>query len=201
MVSKSLFEDHKELPLANGSVLNIIPLNRDYEKSGDLQKLYDASFPDSERKPYSMILEGLEHGVYDALAFEFNGRVVALSFMIPHKKLVILDYLAVDPKYQNRKIGGQVLNFLEQVYGQPVLVEIESTRNKTADSIENKRKNFYLRNGLNDLGLEICLFGVDMELLSNGNINFKNYRQAFEWYMKPFHRMQEFDLDKKIILL
>lgn len=189
------------LVLSDQDKLSISKLTRDYPKLEELRKLYNSSFPDEERKSLEMILEGIDYGVTDALVFESGEKVAALAFMIPHEKLIILDYLAVHPALQNRNIGSRILNFLQSYYREPILVEIESSRNSVSDSPENRRKNFYLKNGLKDLGIDILLFGVPMELMATQSLSFSDYRKAFENYALHFHFMDDMNLDEKIILL
>ena len=46
------------------------------------------------------------------------------------------------------------------------MLEIEKPDEKKPETV--RRKNFYLRNGLEDAGIEITLAGVPMELLTLG---------------------------------
>lgn len=162
--------------------MDFVPVGRSYEPMDALVSLYNASFPDSERKPFEMILNGIDQGRMEGFAVEQNGRLAGLSFVILGDKLNVLDYLAVDPSLHSKGIGTRILSFLNRRYDKPVVVEIEST----ADSEEEdaaRRKAFYLRNGFNEDDIQFDLFGVPMELLSSKeNPDFETYYDAMEAY-------------------
>ncbi|MBR6952996.1 MAG: GNAT family N-acetyltransferase [Campylobacter sp.] len=128
-----------------------------------LKILYKRAFPKSERKPFAMILRswcenrGEIYGVFSG--DKFAGLV--LTLISPNA--VLIDYLAILPKFQSQKIGGAVLANLMQIYeNKTIFCEIESTENLENFEKSNKfrRKNFYLKNGFKNLGIKISLWGV-----------------------------------------
>ncbi|MBR7048099.1 MAG: GNAT family N-acetyltransferase [Campylobacter sp.] len=150
-----------------------------------LKILYKRAFPKSERKPFAMILRswcenrGEIYGVFSGN--KFAGLV--LTLISPNA--VLIDYLAILPKFQSQKIGGAVLANLMQIYeNKTIFCEIESTENLENFEKSNKfrRKNFYLKNGFKNLGIKISLWGVKMELLSNHkNAKFDEYFKIYTY--------------------
>lgn len=148
-----------------------------------LKILYKRAFPKSERKPFAMILRswcenrGEIYGVFSG--DKFAGLV--LTLISPNA--VLIDYLAILPKFQSQKIGGAVLTNLMQIYeNKTIFCEIESTENLENFEKSNKfrRKNFYLKNGFKNLGIKISLWGVKMELLSTKKeASFDEYFQIY----------------------
>ncbi|MBQ9876647.1 MAG: GNAT family N-acetyltransferase, partial [Campylobacter sp.] len=148
-----------------------------------LKILYKRAFPKSERKPFAMILRswcenrGEIYGVFSG--DKFAG--LALTLISPNA--VLIDYLAILPKFQSQKIGGAVLTNLMQIYeNKTIFCEIESTENLENFEKSNKfrRKNFYLKNGFKNLGIKISLWGVKMELLSTKKeASFDEYFQIY----------------------
>lgn len=163
---------------------NSIKLKTNFSKT-ELRKikiLYKRAFPKNERKPFAMILRSLAdkkgeiYGVFKG--FKFVGFCVTLI----SQNAVLLDYLAILPKFRNQKIGSYVLSNLMQIYGdKTIFCEIESVRNlQNSNSFKIKRKKFYLVNGLKDTNIQISLWGVKMELLSN--IKQAKFDEYFEIY-------------------
>ena len=155
--------------------LKYISVCPEYDKLDQLKELYRISFPDCERKPFEMIQKGAAEKRMEVLAVELDGQLCALCFSILSENLVLLDYLAVDPAFQNQQIGGRVLEHRISRYEQPVLVEIESTL-QNPDIPKQRRKAFYLSHGLKINPYEIELFGVPMEILSTRPVSYEEYK-------------------------
>lgn len=160
-----------------------------YENLKELKELYMRSFPEYERKPFEMITEGSKKGVMEAWIAEEEGsqaRPAGLAFCILSDDLIVLDYLAVNPAIQSKGLGSRILRELEEQYEQPLLVEIESTL-ASADEERQRRKAFYLRNGLYDLHAEILLFGAEMELMATSpDVTFDDYFEVMNHYFDSF---------------
>ena len=62
------------------------------------------------------------------------------------------------------------------------MLEIESTKIESENKDQReKRKSFYLRNGMKDAGISVVLFGVTMELLTcGGDISFDDYYKVYK---------------------
>ncbi len=172
--------------------IEIKPLNlKDHQERSKVIDLYEKSFPDFERKPFSMIIEGIYSHKMKAYSIYFNHEYVGLAFLVLGDQAAILDYLAIHPDYRNRHLGSMVLSWLIH-YEKPFFVEIESTltsiekRLPGGSSKEDalRRKKFYLENGLIDCHQEIYLFKAHMELLaSKPRIDFRMYWQVMSNYL------------------
>lgn len=137
----------------------------------NLYRLYRSAFPKAERRPFSSILSMSQSGQVDVWYFEEDDHFAGLATTINgDNSLVLLDYFAVSPGHRDQGWGSKMLKMLlTQYHGQHLFGEIEA-QDPTADNAQDRirRKKFYLRLGLQELGIHIRFFGVEMELLSNG---------------------------------
>lgn len=147
----------------------------------NVQRLYEASFPKSEKKPFAFMLQKQKEGVFDILAIEDEqGTFCGLAIMMLSGGRALLDYLAIEPDCQGGGIGSSVLSELKERYGEErIVVEIESTAEENSASGRSerlRRKAFYLRNGMVPMDFLVELFGVEMEVLTFGSeITFEQY--------------------------
>ncbi|MDA3080726.1 GNAT family N-acetyltransferase [Campylobacter sp. CS_NA1] len=150
-----------------------------------IKTLYKRSFPKCERKPFAMILRSCAEQKGEIYAVYKNAKFVGLCVSLISPGAVLIDYLAILPKFKAQKIGGTVLANLMQIYeNKTIFCEIESTENLENFEKSNKfrRKRFYLKNGLFDTGIKISLWGVKMELLSNRkNAKFDEYFKIYTY--------------------
>lgn len=148
-----------------------------------IKTLYKRSFPKCERKPFAMILRSCAEQKGEIYAVYKNAKFVGLCVSLISSGAVLIDYLAILPKFKAQKIGGAVLSNLMQIYkDKAIFCEIESTENVSENSLKFKRKRFYLKNGLFDTGIKISLWGVKMELLSNRkNAKFDEYFKIYTY--------------------
>ena len=150
-----------------------------------LYKLYMRSFPKAERKPFWMIRKMYRRGVTDIWCVEREGKFSGLAITINSPGLILLDYLAVCPECRGSGVGTATLAALQQLYpDQGLFLEIESTLTDAPDlEMRLRRKQFYHRCGLQDLGTRAVLFGVEMELLGIrcqvGYEDYKNFYRDF----------------------
>lgn len=153
---------------------------RKLETEGELNRLkelYMASFPDSERKPFEMI-EAFEKrgqteilGVFDP---DFAGLLITLH---AQDDLMLIDYLAVDPRKRGLGVGSAALSLFEQAHpGVPVIIEIEDPEVYPGED-KIRRREFYFRNGFEQMPFAVDLFGVQMRILvRNGRITYPQYK-------------------------
>lgn len=151
-------------------MINFKELSKEHEKQ--IKNLYKLSFPKAERKPFTMLYKMRDEGAGELLT-AFDGdrdTPVGISFMLTDGKTMLLDYLAVEPDLRSKGYGGQILEALKKRYpDKSIIIEIEKPIEENEKiSIKARRKAFYLRNGFTDSGIEIKLFGVDMQLLYVG---------------------------------
>lgn len=147
------------------------------------ERLYLEAFPESERKPFDLLLCKQFEGSAELLcAVDDAGSPAAIVFTLSDGGYVLLDYLAVCPKYRGNGIGTEILSLLKRRYpGSNIVLEIESTAS-LADKgdLRLRRKAFYERNGFSANGYLVDLLGVDMEIMSVSPIPFGEYHALFE---------------------
>lgn len=153
-----------------------------------LQDLYEASFPEAEKKPFAFMVKKREEGFFDLLMVEDGqGEFCGLAIMLLSGGFALLDYLAIVPRNQGGGLGSDTLARLREIYGSDrVVVEIESTVGAEAEAAQNRRerlrrKDFYLHNGMSPTGLLVNLMGVEMEVLTFGReLTFEEYYTIYD---------------------
>lgn len=144
---------------------------------------YQKSFPASEKKPFSMVLKARRQGNGEIFCIEDSSkRFVGLAIVVLYQDMVLLDYFAISEKLRGKGAGSEALRLLQKQYtGKRLFLEIESTLEECEDlTIRQRRKDFYLRNGMSEDGVEVFLFGVRMELLVyECKISFEEYHAVY----------------------
>ena len=147
-----------------------------------LRMLYKKAFPREERKPFSIIMNMKKRGKTDVWYFEDNGIFLGLATTINGEDKVLIDYFAVAESKRGHGNGGRMLKALIEYYSpRGVFLEIEIPYEDSKNYSERvRRKEFYLRAGLTEMGTKAKLFGVDMELLGTGfSMTFDEYRAFY----------------------
>lgn len=156
----------------------------DKERLAQIEALYLKAFPKEERKPFSLILEKVREGRMEILSIEGEeAEFAGLAILIYVDEIVWLDYFAICEHMRGGGIGSAALQALLERYGdKKFLLEIESTKVECDDlEMRKRRKAFYLSNGLKEAGLDVWLFQVDMEILTNGYpVDFAQYYHMYE---------------------
>ena len=149
-----------------------------------IEELYISSFPKEERKPFSTIIQKAKTGSMEIISIESetNGEFLGLALSVMNDDLVLLDYFAICRQNQSSGIGTKALALLKQrSLDKRFFLEIE-TPDPNADNAKQRerRKKFYLNCGLCDIRLYVCLFGIDMEILTDGcQITFSEYHKLY----------------------
>lgn len=152
-------------------------------------RLYLAAFPVSERKPFSIIRKMYRQGKTDIWCVKRGKTFLGLVTTINSPNLILLDYLAVCEASRGMGVGSAVLERLKKRYADKgIFVEIESTTQPCADlHMRLRRKGFYCRCGMEPMGVEVRLFGVDMELLGYGcRLDFAGYKSFYRESYSPW---------------
>ena len=157
----------------------------------EVRRLYEASFPKSEKKPFGFIMKKRKKGLFDVLSIEDGeGRFCGLAIMMLSGGRALLDSLAIAPRCQSSGFGSRTLEELGERYGKErIVVEIESTAGDGDSAGEPagerglrlRRKAFYLRNGMVPMAFVVNLFGVEMEVLTFGSaLTFEQYHAIYK---------------------
>jgi GNAT superfamily N-acetyltransferase len=153
------------------------------QQKEQIYTLYLAAFPEAERKPFSRIEETCAKGAGEMLALTEGDTFLGLATTVFWEDLVLLDYFAVEPDCRGTGIGSQALALLRQRYaGRRFFLEIETPRLPSDNHAQReRRKGFYLRNGLKETGITVMLVGVEMELLTDGSdLTYPEYRALYQ---------------------
>lgn len=156
---------------------------RNREELAQIETLYLEAFPASERKPFAIITEKCDSGMVEILYLEQEGAFAGLAITMQDGQYVLLDYFAILKEKRGCGLGGVVLEQLFERYREKqFFLEIEDTREPAENRTQRlRRKRFYLRNGMTELGLRSNVFGVNMELLGHrANLSFEAYRGVYE---------------------
>lgn len=149
-----------------------------------IYRLYKTAFPRNEQKPFSMIVKMTRSGKSDTWYCSNNGKFIGLAITINGDDTILLDYFATDKQARNHGYGSILLQALITKYSPKTLfLEIETVFEDSVDlELRKRRKQFYLRNGLTEMGVMVYLFGVKMELLtSNQSMSFEEYRNFYKY--------------------
>lgn len=147
-----------------------------------IYRLYRTAFPASERKPFSMIYQMSRKGKTDVWYCTDHGKFVGIAITINGDNAILLDYFAMDKKLRGKGYGSAILAAVIKQYApKTVFGEIETVFEDCDDlDMRIRRKQFYLRNGLKEMGVMVYLFGVKMELLtSDRSMTFTEYRDFY----------------------
>ncbi len=147
-----------------------------------IYKLYKKAFPLGERKPFWIMRKKCRKGLANILSIE-KGELCGLAITAEYDDYVLLDYFAISEDKRGGGIGSEAICKLCDMYkGKKFFLEIESTKIPSENSEQRAaRKRFYLRNGLVDAGMSVMLFGLDMEILSNGcDITYDEYARLYK---------------------
>ena len=146
-----------------------------------IRLLYRRAFPRYERKPFQIIRCMHQEGRTDVWLAEQDGHFAGLASTINSDDVILLDYLAVHEKRRDKGVGSAMLQALLTLYeGRGLFVEIEAADRDDADGSKARRKQFYLRNGLEEMHVIAILFGVRMELLGRGcTLDFDSYHDFY----------------------
>lgn len=165
--------------------MQLIPVNK--QTLPFMQSLYKEAFPRSERKPFSLLLEKQKEGLAELLLIQEEGETAPLGLMItladPKSDIVLLDYFAVSPYGRGKGTGARALSlFRERFAGKRLLLEIERPDPSASNAEQRqRRKRFYLHNDFTETGIFVRVFGVEMELLTNGTpLSFPEYVRLYE---------------------
>lgn len=148
----------------------------------EIYRLYQKAFPESEKKPFSMIRKMYQKGASDVWRFTRNGKFAGIIITINGPSHILLDYLAVEEKQRGTGIGSEILALMRQQYaGKGVFLEIESVYEDCENKAERiRRKHFYEKAGMKSMEVFVWLFGVKMELMGfDCSLTFEEYHAFY----------------------
>lgn len=129
--------------------LTMEPLTRKQSEFGKAKELYYNSFPKNERIPMSLLIWKAKQDFVDFLAIYDEDTYIGFTYLISHKNLTYVLYIAIDGNARSKGYGGQALAKIKEQYpDNPIVLNIEVV-DETASNYEQRatRRKFYTRNG------------------------------------------------------
>lgn len=151
-----------------------------------IEQLYEEAFPQEEKKPFSMILGREKEKSVEVLAAisdednqtQFIGEAITAKY----EDIVLLDYFAMASECRGKGKGSKTLRALQKRYEkQRFFLEIERTGVPAPNAKDReRRKKFYLSNGMKQMDYYVEVRGVEMEVLTyNCEITYEEYRAVY----------------------
>ena len=128
-------------------------------------------FPPSELKSLAAILQMKRRGVYDVLgAYQEDGVLAAYALLYcpVGERVVLLDYLAVEPDRRHAGLGSLLLSQLRTHYtasSDVLLIECERPKAAPDEMQARDRIRFYTQAGARLTNVRIWLFDVEYSIL------------------------------------
>lgn len=144
-----------------------------------IQDLYIEAFPQAERKPFDLLLKTRDSGQAEILSVENeNNDFLGLAITAQYQDMILLDYFAISPNQRSSGVGSKVFQLLKQRYADKrFFLEIERTDIVADNQLQRqKRKAFYIKNGMKNMPFRVNLCGVEMEILAHDcYLSFQDY--------------------------
>ncbi len=159
--------------------LKEVDFRKDWKK---IKQLYKTAFPRYERKPLWIVRMKHRKGEADIWVIDQDGEFAGFAITVNELDMVLLDYFAISGDKRNSGLGGKALQLLQEKYdGKRFFLEIECEDDSADNAAERvRRKAFYLRNGMSELGVKANVYTVDMELLGyNCYVSFEDYEKLY----------------------
>lgn len=136
------------------------------------EKYLVKDFPKNEQKPFSSIERMYKEGKYQGFVLEEDGelRVYWLLLRKPEKKASLLDYLAVVGDKRGKGYGTKALQCILQSVPPEEVIVIEAENPEKAVNgqerqMQEKRLDFYRKNGVAFTGVTSRVFGADYVIM------------------------------------
>ena len=150
-----------------------------------VRQLYMRAFPDDERAPFLMLtLKAGKKGV-DFWSVSRDGEWAGMLYIVNHRDLSYVFYLAVSEEFRGQGVGSAILKAAQKLYkGRRLFLAIELL-DENAENYEQRisRRNFYLRNGFEELHQKLREGNVTYEILGvGGDVKAEEYEALMKNY-------------------
>lgn len=163
--------------------LSFKPVCRRQDDYKNIKRLYRTAFPKEERAPLWFLLKKAKWQNIDFSAVYDGGKWVGIIYAVTDSMLTYVMYLAIQETERGSGYGSEVLKAIAKRYrGTRLVLSIEEL-NEAAPNYKQRvrRKEFYLKNGFQDLNCRVKEFGVTYELLSfGGNVSKEEYKELIQ---------------------
>ena len=156
-------------------------------------------FPADEVKPLRAIYRMMEEGGYDPFGLYVDGAMKGYALFTRQESALLIDYYAIISEFRGQGYGSIFLKAMKEHYKElpGILFEVERPEKaETEDDhqVREKRIHFYLKNGLEDTGIRVTVFGVAFRILyltCSGPIDVdtaqRNLEQVYRFMIQGHH--------------
>lgn len=111
--------------------------------------MYFSFFSPIERVPFAFLFMKSRKNFVDFLAFYDQDIFVGFAYLITHKDLTFILYIAVQSVLQAKGYGSQILKYIQNLYpGHRFILDIQAIYENAAQLAQRKkRRDFYIKNG------------------------------------------------------
>lgn len=164
----------------------------DYRK---ISRLYKLSFPADERAPMWLLAFKSKSENVDFWGLYSDDEWVGLAYVISEGKASYLFYLALSENLRGKGIGSKALQSLKKHYaGQRLFLALEQLDESAKNYEERqKRRNFYLKNGMKPLPLTIREASVTYDVMGTGDVEPEEYKSMMKKYFGAASRLVSMD--------
>ena len=136
-----------------------------------IKQLYESAFPVEEQIPWDDLVRLIGEMGLDFTAYYEGSDFIGFTIVYPRPSYSWFWYFAVREELRGKGYGQQILTLVVGKYrGQSLVMDIESTRQESADNreIRRRRQAFYLRNGFQETNLFRGWSGIEYTILMLG---------------------------------
>lgn len=167
--------------------------SKDYR---EISRLYRTAFPADERAPmwFLTMKSGKEN--VDFWGIYADGEWVGLAYVISEGSASYLFYLAMSEDRRGKGLGSRAMQSLLIHYeGQRIFLALEQL-DESADNFEERqrRRKFYMRNGLKPLPLTIREATVTYDVMGTGPVKPEEYESMMKKYLGAASRLVSMDI-------
>ncbi|MCI9409627.1 MAG: GNAT family N-acetyltransferase [Oscillospiraceae bacterium] len=162
--------------------------SKDYRNIG---RLYRTAFPADERAPMWLLAMKSGKENVDFWGIYADGKWSGLAYVISEGSASYLFYLALSENMRGRGIGSKALqSILIHYEGQRIFLALEQL-DESANNFEErqKRRKFYIRNGLRPLPLTIREATVTYDVMGTGLVKPEEYESMMKKYLGAASRL------------
>lgn len=171
-------------------------INNQHEDFQKINHLYHDAFPKDERAPMQFLLKKANENKGELLGIYDEKNWLGLVYVITYKQLSYVFYLAIDKDFRGQGYGSSVLELIKKHYGHTIMLSIEEVDKKYDNYKQRiKRKQFYFKNGFQEMDFYFIEAGVKYEMLYYGpKLEATDYDELmFNYIGQRYKEIREFD--------
>lgn len=164
-------------------------------KDGDykeFKRLFYSAFPKEERLPYTILKRKAKKGAAELFIAKENDSFVGFIYLIPYLDMIYIFFFAIDENVRGGGYGSEILQLVrKRNEGKRIFLAREPIDDDADNAGQRrKRREFYRKNGFQDLPLKIIENDFVYEAMGiGGNISAKEYDALItNWSGKLFRR-------------